>query len=187
VPPGLVLLVGTMTFVALTAFVPLYTDSLGINYAPILALYGVVIIAVRGLGASLPDRLGRMRTASLSIIAISSGMGIMALWGTAYGLYTGVFVWALGISMLYPTLMVSAIEGVPDRERATVTGSFTMFFEVSGGIGGPVLGVAAALGGNRAAFATAAVVAATGLPMLHAWTARSSGYPAAAPVTPTTP
>ena len=186
VPPGLVLLVGTMTFVALTGFVPLYTDSLGISYAPILALYGVVIILVRGLGASLPDRLGRMRTASASIIAISAGMGIMAVWGTAAGLYVGVFVWALGISMLYPTLMVSAIEGVPDRERATVTGSFTMFFEVSGGIGGPVLGVAAALGGNQAAFATASVVAASGLFMLHAWTSRLPAM-AAAPIAPTTP
>ena len=70
--------------------------------------------------------------------------------------------------------MVTAVEGVPANERAQAMGTFTMFFELSGGIGGPVLGAVAWMTGTTvAAFFGASVIAATGLPLLLMWKRRN--------------
>ena len=85
-------------------------------------------------------------------------------------MFVGAAILAIGGSLLYPALMVAAVDGVPANERAQAMSTFTMFFELSGGIGGPVLGVVAWMSGTTvAAFYGAAVLAATGLPVLLAW------------------
>ena len=89
------------------------------------------------------------------------------------GMFIGAAVLAIGGSLLYPALMVAAVDGVPENERAQAMSTFTMFFELSGGIGGPLLGVVAWLSGSTvAAFYGAAALAAVGLPVLFSWKSR---------------
>jgi len=98
---------------------------------------------------------------------------VMALFVSRTGFFVGTAVLAVGGSLLYPALMVAAVEGVPANERAQAMGTFTMFFELSGGVGAPVLGlVAFAAGTTVAAFAASAVFAALGLPLLVFWQMR---------------
>ena len=186
VPPGIILLLGTLTFAAFTGFVPLYAEDLGLpGVAPLFALYGTLVVLIRIVAAKLPDRLGTVPTASMAMIGIASGMAIMAAIPSVFGLYLGTVVWALGISLQYPTLLVAAIQGVPESERATATGTFTMFFEIAGGIGGPLLGIVAALSGDRATFVVSALSALTGVVLLRTWVAAKLETPASAMVAPT--
>ena len=55
-------------------------------------------------------------------------------------------------STLYPSLSLHVVNQVPANRRGVALGTFTAFFDVGMAIGGPIVGVAAALWGYGAAF-----------------------------------
>ena len=173
--PGIVMALGIMIFPALHGFMPKLMDERALGEAgPIYALYGLLVLALRLLCSRLPDTLGTTRTAALALVGSSVGMVVMGSFVTRPGLFVGAAILAIGGSLLYPALMVAAVDGVPENERAQAMSTFTMFFELSGGIGGPVLGIVAWMSGTTvAAFYGAAILAASGLPVLYAWKSRN--------------
>jgi predicted MFS family arabinose efflux permease len=56
---------------------------------------------------------------------------------------------------------------VPDHERSQAVGTFSLFFDLSQGVGAPILGVVVALTGERAAFLVAAMIAGAGFWAQH--------------------
>lgn len=168
--PGLILLGGLVTFTALNGFMPLYVEERELGSAGlVLLVYGLVVLVMRIVGSRLPDRFGTLRVAAVSLIGQAAGMTVMALWASQTGLIVGAVVLAVGGSYLYPTLLTAAVYGVPDNERARATSTFSMAFELSAGLGGPILGVTAALAGTQAAFWGAAVGALAVFPLLIWW------------------
>ena len=132
--------------------------------------YGLLVLVLRLICSRLPDALGTAKTAAIALTGSAIGMLVMGSFVSRPGMFVGAAILAIGGSLLYPALMVAAVDGVPANERAQAMSTFTMFFELSGGIGGPVLGVVAWMSGTTvAAFYGAAVLAATGLPVLLAW------------------
>ena len=61
----------------------------------------------------------------------------------------------------------AALEDVPDHERSQAVGTFSLFFDLSQGIGAPLLGVVVALSGERGAFLVAALIAGAGFWAQH--------------------
>ena len=61
-----------------------------------------------------------------------------------------------GFSLLFPSLALLVVNRVPVERRGVAMGTFTAFFDLGMGIGGPLTGAAAALGGYSAAFVLAA-------------------------------
>ena len=173
--PGVIMALGIMIFPALHGFMPKLMDERSLGDAgPIYALYGLLVIAIRLACSRLPDTLGTTKTASLALLGSTAGMLVMGSFVSRSGMFIGAAILAIGGSLLYPALMVAAVEGVPANERAQAMGTFTMFFELSGGIGGPVLGAVAWMTGTTvAAFFGASVIAATGLPLLLMWKRRN--------------
>ena len=171
--PGLVLFCGIVTFTAMNGFMPLLVEEWDLGTAgPVFLTYGLLVLVFRLVGSRIPDRLGTARTALIALVGQVAGMLIIGARPSLVGLYTGAAVLAIGGSLLYPALLTAAIDGVPASERATATSTFSMAFELSAGIGGPVLGYVAGLGGNRAAFYAAAAFAAAGIPLLFVWNRR---------------
>jgi predicted MFS family arabinose efflux permease len=72
------------------------------------------------------------------------------------------------MSLLYPALLILALYGVSDAERASVVGTFSSFFDASQGLGALICGAVVAVTGDRGAFATGAVCAVAGLIVLRA-------------------
>jgi len=173
--PGIVLALGIMIFPALHGFMPKLMDERALGDAgPIYALYGLLVLALRLACSRLPDTLGTTKTAALALTGSAIGMLVMGSFVSRPGLFAGAAILAIGGSLLYPALMVAAVEGVPANERAQAMGTFTMFFELSGGIGGPVLGLVAWMSGTTvAAFFGASLIAAAGLPVLLVWKRRN--------------
>jgi MFS family permease len=163
--PGTILFMGLLGFAGYGAFVPLYVDELGLRDAgPFFLVYGVVVLAVRIFGARLPDRLGPVRTSSISLTCIGAGIGIVAAFGSIPGLWVGTVLLAIGMSLLFPALFTVAVNNAPDDERSHAVGSFSLFFDLSQGLGAPILGLIVSLtGAERPAFFAAAVVAVVGL------------------------
>ncbi|MDH3680321.1 MAG: MFS transporter [Acidimicrobiia bacterium] len=173
VMPGLILMGGLVTFTALNGFMPLYVEEFDLGSAgTVLLIYGLLVLAMRVIGSKLPDRFGTLRMSTISLVGQTAGMTVMGLWASRYGLYLGAAILAVGGSFLYPTLLTAAVYRVAEHERARATSTFTLAFELSAGLGGPLLGFAAALFGIRAAFFGAALAALAALPFLLSWAAR---------------
>jgi MFS family permease len=167
-PPGFVLFLGLVGLAAFSAFVRLYVRELGLGGAEaIFLLYGGLILCVRILGARLPDVLGARRAGTAALCASATGLALIAAWRSVAGLVAGTAVFAVGMSLLFPALLLLALNSAPDSERASVVGTFSSFFDLSQGLGALALGGVAAATGYRGAFAAAAVLAVAGLVVLH--------------------
>lgn len=169
--PGTILAMGIIIFPALQGFLPKLAAERDLgDFGPVFFTYGMLVLVVRVIGRKLPDTLGTKRTATLALIGAAGGMAIMGTFVSVPGLYAGVVVLALGGSLLYPALMVAAVDGVPPNERARAVSTFTMFFELSAGIGGPILGVTAAVvGATVGAFYAASACSLIGIVLLWIW------------------
>lgn len=161
--PGTVLFSGLIALAAFTAFVPLYVHDVGLGSADVVfLLYGGLVLAVRVVGARLPDTLGGRRAGTIALSCSAAGMTTMAAWGTTAGLLTGTVLFAAGASLLYPALLLLALSRAPDTERASVVGTFSSFFDLSQGLGSVIVGGIAAGLGYRGAFGAGAVFAVWG-------------------------
>jgi MFS family permease len=168
VMPGSVLFLGLIPLAGFTAFMPLYaSDELDISSGLIFVIYGVLILAVRILGARIPDRLGGRNAGAIALACAALGIGIMAAVPTVVGLIVGTAVFAVGMSFMYPALLLLALAGVSDADRASVVGTFSSFFDGSQGLGALVCGAVVAVSGNRGAFTTGAVTAVIGFVLLR--------------------
>jgi MFS family permease len=184
-PPGLVLFLGLLSLAAFSTLVRLYAGELGMSGAePIFLLYGGLVLCVRIIGARLPDMLGARRAGTAALSAAAAGMLLTAAWARPTGLVVGTALFAAGMSLLYPALLLLALSRAPDNERGSVVGTFSSFFDLSQGIGALVLGGVADLAGYRGAFATAGAGALIGIAVLRSGVSRREPARQAAPPGP---
>lgn len=173
--PGAVLALGIVGVVAFNAYIPLYVDELhGANPAWMFLAYSVVVLSARIFAGGLPDRIGAIRAGTIATVGVVVGLVIIAVAPSTLWVYVGILPFGVGIAFQYPGLMALTISRVQESERPAAVSTFTMFFDVATGIGGLVVGQAAALGGYRAAFAAAAFSSVLGLVLLRTVVARTA-------------
>jgi MFS family permease len=162
--PGLVLGMGLFGMGGFLAFVTLYALDIGLDGAgPLFALFAVVVVAIRSLGAKIPDRVGPARTVRIALVALAAGLATMGLWQDPVGLYVGTFVFSVGQALAFPAVMTLAMARAPAGDRGAVAGTVTAFVDVAIASGAIALGGVADLGGYPAVFLVAAAVAGGGL------------------------
>jgi MFS family permease len=164
--PALVLLLALLGFGGFNAFVALYAREVGARPGLVFALFGVLILLVRVFGRKIPDRFGARPTTALACVMIAAGLGVMGGWQSAAGLFLGTVVFALGQSLVYPSIVLLAMARAPAAERSAVVGAVTAAVDVAIAAGAFVLGTVAELAGYNGAFLIAALVAASGLLVL---------------------
>jgi MFS family permease len=168
VRPGIILAATLLGITGFSIFLPLYGPEVGMDdVGLVFLLYGIIVLAVRILGARLPDRLGPILAGSIAIGATALGLTVVAVWHTEVGLVVGSVVIAVGSSFLYPSALLLALRGVPESQRASVVGTLSAFFDFSSGAAGIVLGGLAALSGYQGAFAVSSLLAAAALILLR--------------------
>ena len=166
--PGFVLGLSLMGFAGFTTFVPLYVDEVGAGSSgAVFSTFAVVVLAVRVIGARIPDRAGPVRVASTALTLLALGLGALAVVRTAAGLFGGTVLFALGTSLLYPSLMRLVVDATPAAERSSAVATFSIFFDLSQGLGAPALGVVVALADEPAAFAVGAALQVAAVVLLR--------------------
>ena len=158
---------------------PLYVDEIGLEDAgPFFFAYGVIVLGVRIFGARIPDRLGAVRTSSIALVCIATGIGTVAAVSSSTGLWIGTVLLSLGMSLLFPALFILAVNNAPAGERSHAVGTFSLFFDLSQGLGAPLLGVLVTIfDAERAAFVGGAVMAIGGLVLANTVLRRSLAQP----------
>jgi MFS family permease len=156
--PGFVLLLGLIPFVGFSAFVPVYADRVGMDdVGPVFAAFAVGVLAIRVFGARIPDRMGVRLLGSIAILASTLGICIPAAWASTASIWLAVPPFAVGSALLFPALFAAALGDVTETERSRAVGTFSIFFDLAGGVGVPLLGVIVSAAGIRWAFGVAAV------------------------------
>ncbi|HEY8340286.1 MAG TPA: MFS transporter, partial [Egibacteraceae bacterium] len=162
--PGLVLLASILGMAGFLAFVPLHAPAVGMGGAGLpLAVFSGVVVAIRSLGARLPDRLGAARSTQLALLLSAVGSALIGAWPVRSGLLGGAVVLGVGVGLLTPAVFALAVEGAAAEERGVVIGTVSAFLDIALGVGPVSLGLVAAQLGLSATFLTSAAVAAVGL------------------------
>jgi len=161
-------MLGLIPFTGFAAFLAIYGPHVGLtDTGPVFFAYAGMVLAIRLFGAKLPDRLGWQRASTIALASVAFGAVIVAVWASVAAIWLAAVALGLGMSLLYPALFSAALDGVPDHERSQAVGTFSLFFDLSQGVGAPLLGVVVALTSERGAFAVAAVAAGVGFWAQH--------------------
>jgi MFS family permease len=142
----------------------LHAESVGISSSGLVfALFAAIVVAVRLLGARIPDQLGSLATTRLSLGFSATGLAVFGLWPTVTGVYVGAVVMALGQCFLFPALFVLTVDWAPESERSHAIGSFSVAFDLAVGLGGFLVGGVVALTDRSGGFLFGSLVAAGSL------------------------
>jgi MFS family permease len=157
--PGIVLLVNLLGYAGFTAFIALHAEDVGIgNSGTVFAVFAAMVVVLRIVGARVPDRLGAITTSRTATLLSAVALAMLALWQTPVGVYAATAVYAVGQTFLFPALFALSVESAHPADRSAAIGTFSMFFDLSVFFGGAVSGVAAAIGGEPAAFGLGSVL-----------------------------
>jgi MFS family permease len=166
--PGVVLAMGLFGMGGFIAFITLYALEVGLDGAgPLFALFAVVVVTIRSLGAKIPDRVGPARTVRIALIALAAGLATIGIWQEPVGLYVGTLVFSIGQALAFPAVLTLAMARAPAGDRGAVAGTVTAFVDVAIALGAILLGGVADLSGYSTVFLVAAAVAAGGLVVLQ--------------------
>jgi MFS family permease len=176
--PGFLMLCGTFGMAGFLTFVPLHAVALGLDGAgSALAVFGVVVIALRLFGAKLPDRLGPVRLGGTALSCTAIGLVLIGVLPGQAGLLLGTVVFAAGVALTLPAVMTVAMNRAPAEERGSVVGTASVFLDISFGLAPVLLAPLAAAAGYPATFIAAGALAAVGAVVLVA--RRAAVMPAA--------
>jgi MFS family permease len=161
--PGLLVLSGSWGMGGYLAFLPLLGDKLGLDgVGGYLAVFALVVIALRVFGARLPDRFGAARLSGGALVLSATGMTIAGLAPSEAGLWVATVVFAVGIAFTFPAIVALSVTGVPPAERGAVVGTTSLFLDVGFGLSPALLGLMAGSTGYPATFLVSAAIAALG-------------------------
>jgi predicted MFS family arabinose efflux permease len=178
--PGCVLALGVMGTVAFQAYIPLYTEELGLSSSQwVFLLYSAVMISIRAFAKPI-HRMDPRRAAFGAMVTIAAGLATIASVASPVTLYAGTVLLSCGFAVQFPALMTMAVNRASERDRASAVGTYTAFMNLAIGIGGFVLAIPAELSGYRASFAFGAVSAVAGMIFLRVAVRREETVPAPA-------
>lgn len=173
--PGVGLMLSALGFGAIAAFSALRFAEAGWAHAALpMTAFGAAYVLARLLLGGLPDRLGGARIAMAS--AAVAALGQVGLWlASSEVLAVGAAaLTGLGFSLAFPAFGVEAMRGVPPQSRGVALGAYAACFDVTMGLGVPLLGLVVAFAGYGAAFATSALAASASLAIAAVLAARAA-------------
>lgn len=169
--PGVGLALGSMGFASVAAFLVLHLEARDIGHgAEVFAAFAATVVLARLAGGWLPDRYGPVPCIiGVGAVECAGLLAIMTADSLAVAV-AGAMALGAAFSLLLPSLALLAVNRVPESRRGAAMGTLTAFFDVGIGLGAPLAGVAASLGGYPASFGFAAVAAACLIPLAIALT-----------------
>jgi MFS family permease len=158
--PGSALSLASVGYAAMASFIVLHLQAHGNSHGAIaFTVFAATVVLTRLLAGDLPDRVGPLRCAAGAATVEALGLALIALATNLPIAIVGAAAMGTAFSLLYPSLSLVVVNRVPEARRGAALGTFTGFFDLGVGLGAPLAGAAAALGGYAAAFWLAAACA----------------------------
>jgi MFS family permease len=155
--PGLGLSLSIVGYAAMAAFLVLHLDAHDVGHgAAVFTAFAASVVGMRVIGGWLPDRYGSIPCVIGAAVTEAAGLLVIAAAQSIPVAVVGAVGMGAGFSLLFPSLALLVVNRVPEERRGAAMGTFTAFFDLGMGVGSPVVGAAAAIGGYEAAFVFAA-------------------------------
>ena len=114
--PGLVLACGIAAFAVFSAFLPEYSRQLGLSGSGgLFAVYSVVCLGVRLVGARWPERLGPRTSGTTTFFVLGAALLLLAAVPRRVGAVGGGGPRRFRVAFLYPSLMALTVNRAPTR------------------------------------------------------------------------
>lgn len=160
-PHGLGLALGTAGFGAIATFIALYYAARGWQHAALaLSVFGTLFVGARLLFANAIKTYGGFRVAVVSFSFECAGLLLLWLAGSPQAALAGAALTGFGFALVFPALGVEAVGLVPPASRGAALSAYSVFFDLSLGIMGPLAGYVASAFGYASVFLVAALAAA---------------------------
>jgi MFS family permease len=164
----------------ITSFVAVYADQNGVRPKGIyFTALAAIMLATRPLSTPLGDRIGHKKLLMPSLGFIVVGLALLATRGTLPWLVASAVVFGLGYGTAYPMFVAHVMKHVSPARRGAAFGAILFAFDTGVGSGSISAGWLIEHHGFRAAFGTAAVLAALAAPYFLFTERRLFGSPAA--------
>ncbi len=158
--PGAALALATTGYAALAGFVVLHLDDRGVGHGvEVFTVFAFSVVATRLLAGGLPDRLGAARCAAGAAVIEAAGLLAIGFAESPAVAIAGAVAVGMAFSTIFPSLALLVVNRVPEDRRGVAMGTFTACFDVGVGLGAPIAGAAAAIGGYGLSFEVAACMA----------------------------
>ncbi len=183
--PGAALALAGVGSATIGAFMPLYFLHQGWTQAGLgLAGFGGAFVLVRIVFGHLPDRVGSVPVALVSIVF--EAVGQCLLWAApnpAVAIF-GACLTGLGCSLIFPAMGMEVVRRVPPHMRGTAAGGLAAFQDLAFGLTGPATGLLADHFGYSVVFLIGGLAACLGFALVLT-IAREDRAPAASSRLPT--
>jgi branched-chain amino acid transport system permease protein len=124
---------------------------------------GSGFVLVRILFGHLPDRIGGLPVAIVSLAVEAFGQALIWQAPSPVAALAGAFLTGLGCSMIFPAMGREVVRLVAPQLRGTALGGFSAFQDLAYGLTGPVAGLLADRAGYGGVFLIGAGAALAGL------------------------
>lgn len=139
--PAVILCLFTMVYAAQILFVPLYARVLGVADPGLyFAVYGGVLMLVRGPAGRISDRIGRgpaiipglaLSVVSMLVLAVADALPLMLV---------SAAVFATAFALVTPSLNALVVDITEPSERGSAMATHTTFFDIGTGLGAALCG-----------------------------------------------
>lgn len=156
--PGIALSLTVVGYATLASFIVLHIEDreLG-NGAVVFTAFASMVVLTRIVGGGIPDRFGGYQTAAAAGFVQACGLALIGVANSMAVAVIGALLMGTAFALLFPSLALLVVNNVPESRRGAAMGTFTAFFDIGVGLGSPIAGVAANVGGYGTAFEVAAL------------------------------
>ena len=149
--------------------------------ASVFGVFAASVIVARLILARMPDRIGPLRSAAISLVLLCGGLVVLAIAGSFAVAAVGAALVGIGFSPLYPSLTMLAARGLRSRNRALGLGLFASFTSLGYASGALVGGIVLAATSSVWAFLLVAALQLVALAVLTIFTPDPNPRPRLSP------
>jgi predicted MFS family arabinose efflux permease len=170
---GVTLFLYAFGYGGITSFAAVHAEQLGITpKALYFTAFATTIVVTRPFITRYADQAGHLRVVVPCLIAVATGVALLAAARTRTGFLVSAVVFGTGFGSAYPALVAHLMKTVPSERRGATFGALIGAFDVGVGTGSMAIGWIGEHYGYGRAFGVAAALASLSIPYFL-WVRRS--------------